>query len=169
MYGIGNEPREVLSNIAREASALAWHRRAACFPVVWTRTRFLERNVAHNVYMTRDGQFEGIAMTYTPVTTRLPIKAQMVLTARDYSQIAATYAHAASDWSVPPQPRAAFAKKASWFRMRAQIAAAKQAMALPQNVFPLMETQPYRPLIGKPTPSPSPTRQGALNVLNHAA
>jgi hypothetical protein len=112
-------------------------------------------------------------MTYIPVTTRLPIKARMVLTALDYSQIAATYAHAASDWTLPPQPRAAFAKKASWFRMRAQIAAAKQAMALPQNVFPLMETRPYRPLIGtgiwKPTPSPSPTRQGALNVLNHAA
>ena len=97
----------------------------------------------------------------------------MVLTALDYSQIAATYAHAAADWTLPSQPRAAFAKKASWFRMRAQIAAAKQAMVLPQNVFPLREAQPYRPLIGtgiwKPTPSASPRRQGALNVLNRAA
>jgi hypothetical protein len=112
-------------------------------------------------------------MVYIPLETRVPIRASMVLTAVDYSQIAATYAHAAADWTLPPQPRAAFAKKASWFRMRAQIAAAKQAMALPHNVFPLMQPQPYRPLIGtgiwKPTPSPSPRRQGALNVLNHAA
>ena len=107
-------------------------------------------------------------MAYIPQKTRLPIPARMVLTALDYSQIAATYAHAAADWTVPPQPRAAFAKKASWFRMRAQIAAAKQAMSLPQNVFPLMEPQRYRPLRGtgiwKP-PSPSPRPRGVLNVL----
>jgi hypothetical protein len=111
-------------------------------------------------------------MTYMPVTTRLPIKARMVLTALQYSQVAATYEHAAADWTLPPQPRAAFANKATWFRMRAQIAAANQAMSLPPNVFPLMEPQPYRPLIGtgiwKP-PSPSPRRRGVLNVLNHAA
>jgi hypothetical protein len=112
-------------------------------------------------------------MTDIPLTARLPIKARMVLTALDYSQIAATYAHAAADWTLPSQPRAAFAKKASWFRMRAQIAAVKQAIALPQNVVPLMQPPPYRPLLGtgiwKPTPSPSVRRQGALNVLNHAA
>jgi hypothetical protein len=110
-------------------------------------------------------------MTYT-VTTRL-IKARMVLAALDYSQVAATYAHAAADWTLPPQSRAAFAKKASWFRMRAEITAAIQAMALPPNVFPLMEPQPYRPLVGtgiwKAAPSPTPRRRGALNVLNHAA
>jgi hypothetical protein len=111
-------------------------------------------------------------MTYTPVTTRL-IKARMVLAALDYSQVAATYAHAAADWALPPQSRAAFAKKASWFRMRAQIAAAKQAMTLPQNVFPLMAPPPYRPLIGtdiwKPAASSNPRQRGSLNVLNHAA
>ena len=112
-------------------------------------------------------------MTNIPGITRLPIKARIVLTAPQYSQIAATYEHVAADWTLPPQPRAASAKKASWFRMRAQITAAKQAMALPQNVVPLMEPQPYRPLVGtgiwKPTPSPTPRRRGALNVLNHAA
>src|SRR5262245_1785194 len=112
-------------------------------------------------------------MTYTPVPTRFPIKARIVLTALDYSQIAATYAHAAADWTLPPQSRTAFAKKASWFRMRAQIAAAKHAMTLPQNVFPLMEPQPSRPLVGtgiwKPTLSPDLRRRGSLNVLNHAA
>jgi hypothetical protein len=112
-------------------------------------------------------------MTDISVKTRLPIKARMVLSAPQYSQIAATYEHAAADLTLPPQPRAAFANKASWFRMRAQIATVKQAMALPPNVFPLMEPQPYRPLVGtaiwKPTPSLSPRRQGALKVLNHAA
>jgi hypothetical protein len=112
-------------------------------------------------------------MTYIPLTTRLPIKARIVLTALQYSQLAATYAHAAADRTLPPQPRAAFAKKADWFRMRAQIAAAKQARALAQNVLPFREPEPHRPLVGmgirKPTPSASPRRQGALNVLNHAA
>jgi hypothetical protein len=122
--------------------------------------------------MPRDGQFEGIAMTDTPVTTRL-INARMVLTALDYHQIAATYAHAAADCTLPPQSRTAFIKKASWFRMRAQIASAKQAMALPQNVFHLMAPSPYRPLIGtdiwKPAASSNPRKRGSLNVLNHAA
>src|SRR5262245_46727566 len=112
-------------------------------------------------------------MTYMPVTTRLPIKTRMVLTALQYSQIAATYEHAAADGILPPQSQAAFAKKASWFRMRAQIAAAKQAATLPPNVFPLMEPQPYRPLavtgIWKPTPSSDAGRRGSLKVLNHAA
>ena len=146
-------------------------------------------------------------MTNVPVKARLPIKARIDLTAPQYSQIAATYEHAAADWTLPPQPRAAFAKKATWFRLRAQIRVAKQAMALLQNAFPLMEPrpfvgtgthpslpelglaakyvgslamsfplmepQPYRPLVGtgiwKATPSPTPRRREALNVLNHAA
>ena len=51
-------------------------------------------------------------MTDVPVRTRLPIKARIVLTEPPYSQIAATYEHAAADWTLPPQARAAFAKKA---------------------------------------------------------
>ncbi len=111
-------------------------------------------------------------MTNIPVKTRLPIKARIVLTAPQYSQIAATYEHVAADWTLPPQARAAFAKKTSWFHMRAQITAAKQAIALPQNAFLLVEPQPYRPLVGtgiwKATPSPTPRRREALNALNHA-
>ena len=111
-------------------------------------------------------------MTNVPVKTRLPIKARIVLTEPPYSQIAATYEHAAADWTLPPQPRAAFAKKASWFRLRAQITVAKQAMALLQNAFPLIEPQPYRPLVGtgiwNATPSPTPRRREALSALNHA-
>jgi hypothetical protein len=105
------------------------------------------------------------------IARETPIKTRMVLTAPQYFQIAATYEHAAADWTLPPQPRAAFAQKASWFRMRAQITAAKQATAITQNVFPLMKPPPFRPLAGTGIwkPTSTPTRRGALNALNHAA
>jgi hypothetical protein len=51
----------------------------------------------------------------------------MVLTAPQHSQVAAAYERAARDETLPLQARSAFAKKASWFRMLAQISAAKQA------------------------------------------
>ena len=54
----------------------------------------------------------GTTMTNIP-ETRVPIEARMVLTASQYSQIAATYEHAAADLTLPPQPRAAFAEKAN--------------------------------------------------------
>jgi hypothetical protein len=50
----------------------------------------------------------------------------MVLTAEQHSQIATTYEKAAVSDGVPPQQRAAFARKAKWFRMLAQIGAKKQ-------------------------------------------
>lgn len=49
----------------------------------------------------------------------------MVLAARHYL-IAAAYERAAQDETSPPQPRSGFAKKARWFRMLAQIEAAKE-------------------------------------------
>jgi len=51
----------------------------------------------------------------------------MGLTSAQHSQIAAVYERAAEDETLPPQPRAGFAKKARWFRMLAQIGAAKEA------------------------------------------
>jgi hypothetical protein len=51
----------------------------------------------------------------------------MRLTSAQHSQIAAAYERAAADEKLPPQPRAGFAKKARWFRMLAEIAAAKEA------------------------------------------
>jgi hypothetical protein len=51
----------------------------------------------------------------------------MGVTSAQHSQIAATYERAAEDEALPPQPRAGFATKARWFRMLAQIAAAKEA------------------------------------------
>jgi hypothetical protein len=51
----------------------------------------------------------------------------VVLTAPQHSQVAAAYERAARDEALPLQARSAFAKKASWFRMLAQISAAKKA------------------------------------------
>jgi hypothetical protein len=53
----------------------------------------------------------------------------MVRTAAQHSRIAAIYERAARDETLPPQARAAFANKGSWFRMLAQIEAAKAAAA----------------------------------------
>ena len=51
----------------------------------------------------------------------------MGLTSAQHSQIAAAYERAAEDETLPLEPRAGFATKARWFRMLAQIAAAKEA------------------------------------------
>ena len=53
----------------------------------------------------------------------------MALTAEQHSQIATVYDTAAADRMVPPQQRAAFARKAEWFRLLARIAAKKEAAA----------------------------------------
>jgi hypothetical protein len=54
----------------------------------------------------------------------------MVLTAEQHSQIAAVYDKAAADEMVPPPQRAAFARKADWFRMLARIGTKKEAAAV---------------------------------------
>jgi len=54
----------------------------------------------------------------------------MVLTAKQHLRIALLYEKAAADrLGVPPQQRAAFARKAKWFRMKARISAKKEAAA----------------------------------------
>ena len=53
----------------------------------------------------------------------------MVLTAEQHLQIATVYEKAAADVRVPPPHRAAFARKADWFRMLARIGAKKAAAA----------------------------------------
>jgi hypothetical protein len=54
----------------------------------------------------------------------------MVLTAEQHLRIALLYEKAAADrLGVPPQQRAAFARKAKWFRMKARISAKKEAAA----------------------------------------
>jgi hypothetical protein len=55
----------------------------------------------------------------------------MVLTAEQHLRIAILYEKAAADrLGVPPQQRAAFARKAKWFRMKARIRAKKEAASL---------------------------------------
>jgi hypothetical protein len=57
----------------------------------------------------------------------------MVLTAEQHLKIALLYEKAAADrLGVPPQQRAAFARKAKWFRMKARIRAKKEAVSLRQ-------------------------------------
>ena len=52
----------------------------------------------------------------------------MVLSAEQQLKIALLYEKAAADrLGVPPQQRAAFARKAKWFRMKARIRAKKEA------------------------------------------
>jgi hypothetical protein len=52
----------------------------------------------------------------------------MLLTAKQYFQIATVYEKAAADtMTVPRQQRAAFTRKARWFHMLARIKAAKEA------------------------------------------
>ena len=53
----------------------------------------------------------------------------MSLTSAEHSRIAAAYERAAQDQTLPQQPREGFTKNAQWFRMLAQIAAAKEAAA----------------------------------------
>ena len=53
----------------------------------------------------------------------------MALTADQHSQIASVYEKAAADHMVPLQQRQAFARKASWFRTLARIAAKGAAAA----------------------------------------
>lgn len=55
----------------------------------------------------------------------------MVLTAEQHLKIALLYEKAAADrLGVPPQQRAAFARKAKWFRMKARIRAKKEAASV---------------------------------------
>jgi len=63
--------------------------------------------------------------------------AEMVLTAEQHLKIATVYEKAAGDWlRVPPQQRAAFARKAKLFRMRARIMARKDAAAALKEMRP---------------------------------
>jgi len=78
----------------------------------------------------------------------------MALTAEQHSQIATVYDKAAADQMVPAPQRAAFARKAEWFRMLARIGAKKEAAgaskkerpheARPEAVQPLGETVPMK-------------------------
>ena len=56
--------------------------------------------------------------------------ARMFLRPEQHSYIAAAYGKAAFDISLPAQTRAAFAKKADWFRLLARIGEKRERAAL---------------------------------------
>jgi hypothetical protein len=55
----------------------------------------------------------------------------MALTPEQNLQIAAAYEKAATDYTVPPQHRKAFARKAEWFRMLARLGAKQDLLSVP--------------------------------------
>jgi hypothetical protein len=59
----------------------------------------------------------------------------MALTAEQHAQLATAYEKAAADGLAPPQQRAAFARKANWFRILARLAE-KNDHATPQVAIP---------------------------------
>jgi len=60
-------------------------------------------------------------MSSTVLSVRTLLSARMPFTAEQHSLIAAAYDKAAFDVSLPAHTRAAFAKKADWFRLLACI------------------------------------------------
>ena len=61
---------------------------------------------------------------------RLMLQA-MALAPEQYLQIAAAYEKAGMDYLVPSQHRKAFARKAEWFRMLAQVASKRKVLGMP--------------------------------------
>jgi hypothetical protein len=57
----------------------------------------------------------------------------MSLSPAQHSRIAATYDSAAFDISLPAHTRAAFAKKADWFRLLAQVGEKREQALAKQN------------------------------------
>jgi hypothetical protein len=56
--------------------------------------------------------------------------ARMLLKAEQHSQIAGVYEKAAADKSLPEHTRAAFARKADWFRLLARVGEKRERAAL---------------------------------------
>jgi hypothetical protein len=59
-----------------------------------------------------------------------PARTRMSLSPDQHSRIAATFDTAAFDASLPAHTRAAFAKKADWFRLLARVGGMKERTAL---------------------------------------
>ena len=74
----------------------------------------------------------------------------MALKAEQHSQIAEAYQKAAADESLPSQSRAAFARKADWFRLLARVEEKKQrARVAARETAP--RRNPLRPLPNSPS------------------
>ena len=62
----------------------------------------------------------------------------MALTAEQHSKLALAYEKAAADWMVPAEQRAAFSRKAHWFRIQARIAEKNEQTAQDKGASPAM-------------------------------
>ena len=69
-------------------------------------------------------------MNHVSISPALP-HGRMPLKAAQHSHIVAAYDKAAVDTSLPPHTRAAFARKADWFRLLARVAAKRERAMLP--------------------------------------
>lgn len=73
----------------------------------------------------------------------------MALTPEQHAEIASAYESAAQDGFVPPEQRAAFAKKAEAFRLLAKLAA-KQAASAQRKPKPATAADLYRQIFASP-------------------
>jgi len=69
--------------------------------------------------------------------------ARMSLTPEQHSHIAAAYDKAAFDVSLPAQTRAAFAKKADWFRLLARVGEKREQAGRPKQKAHEIESNPF--------------------------
>jgi hypothetical protein len=76
------------------------------------------------------------------VRTAVPSRHPARIRADQRFQIAAAYENAAFDISLPAQTRAAFAKKADWFRLLAQVAEKREALTTSAAKQRALEPQP---------------------------
>ena len=76
-----------------------------------------------------------------PLSQRHP--ARMPLTAEQHSLIAATYDTTAFDVSLSAHTRAAFAKKADWFRLLARVGEKREQPGLPKQKAHEIESNPF--------------------------
>ena len=68
---------------------------------------------------------------------------RMSLRPEQHSHIAAVYVKAAFDTSLPAHTRAAFAKKADWFRLLARVGEKKERAALAKQKAQEPQTNPF--------------------------
>ena len=88
--------------------------------------------------------------------------ALMVLTAEQHLKIAMLYECAAADrLGVPPQQRAAFARKAKWFRMKARIRAKTEAAPKENRQAELSARPPADSRLGNGAAHSSPVHPAA--------
>jgi hypothetical protein len=85
-------------------------------------------------------------MNHVSISTGLSQRhARMPLKAEQHSHIAAAYDKAAFDINLPAHTRAAFARKADWFRLLARVAEKRERATLPTNAARKLQEAPLDP------------------------